>query len=119
MNAKGIGEDGEGQLVVRGEDVGDRGCHLTLAGELDMASAPLVRQAVDDAVARGRTEVTIDAARVTFIDSSALVVILTARSDLAESGGTVHLTNASAPVTRILEIAMLTDLLIDRSGDEP
>ena len=118
MAAKGFGDEGEKPLVVRGADLGDRQCHLTVTGELDMDAAPLVRQAVEEAVDRGRNQILIDAAGVTFIDSSALVVILTARTDLAEGGGTLHLTAASSPVTRILEIAMLTDLLIDGTGDE-
>ena len=118
MAAKGIGEEGERPLVVQSEDHGEWRCDLRLSGELDMDSAPLVRQAVDDAVGRGRNQVLIDAAEVTFIDSSALMVLLAARTALVDGGGTLQLSAASPPVTRILEIALISDMLIDSSDDE-
>jgi anti-sigma B factor antagonist len=94
-------------------------CHLTLRGEFDLDAVHLVRAALDDAIARGRKQVLIDAAGVTFIDSSALVVLLAGRADLVASGGTLHLSDASPPVTRLLDIAMLRDLMLDSSRDEP
>lgn len=118
MAAKGIGENGEQPLVVESADHGQWRCHLKLSGDLDMASAPLVRLAMEDAIGRGRNQVSIDAAEVTFIDSSALMVLLTARSELIDGGGTLRLSAASPPVTRILEIAMLSDVLIDSSDGE-
>jgi|RhiMethySRZTD1v2_1073278.scaffolds.fasta_scaffold01640_26 anti-sigma B factor antagonist len=118
MPVKGIGEEREQPLEVQSADHGESWCHLKLSGELDMASAPRVRQAVDDAVGRGRNQVLIDAADVTFIDSSALMVLLTARSELVDGGGTLRLSAASPPVIRILEIAMLSDVLIDSADDE-
>ena len=118
MHPDGLGEEGQQPLAVHGLDSGERWCHLTLSGELGLDSAPLLRQALEEAVGRGRNQVSIDAAGVTFIDSSALMVILTARRELIAGGGTLYLTDASPPVTRILEIAMLTDLLIDVASDE-
>lgn len=117
MAGKGIGEEGDQPLFVQHADVGELECLLTLSGELDLASVPLVRRAVDEAVGRGRTQVSIDAESVTFIDSSGLVVLVNARNELLERGGSLRVTSASAPVTRILEIAMLVDVLMDSSGD--
>ena len=118
MAPEGIGEEGQQPLALHTSDSGEWRCHVTVSGELDLNSAPVLREVLEDAVGRGRNRVSIDAAGVTFIDSSALMVLLTARNDLIAGGGTLHLTDASPPVTRILEIAMLTDLVIDASGDE-
>jgi anti-anti-sigma factor len=119
MAANGTGEEGEQPFVVHSADSGDRGCHLTLRGEIDMASAPQVQQAVDEAVGRGRNQVSIDAADVTFIDSSALMALLTAQNEVVDSGGSLHLTDASPQVIRVLHMTMLADVLVVRSGDEP
>jgi anti-sigma B factor antagonist len=53
--------------------------HLTVldvAGELDMATAPLLGDAIDDAVASGAAEVSVDLTRTTFMDSSGLNLLL-------------------------------------------
>ena len=118
MAPEGFGEEGQQPLALHSTDSGEWRCHVTASGELDLNSAPVLRQALEDAVDRGRNRLSIDAAGVTFIDSSALMVLLTARNDLVAGGGTLHLTDASPPVRRILEIAMLTDLVIDSSDDE-
>lgn len=118
MADKGLGEHGEQPFVVRSEDFGEWGCYLHLRGELDMHSAPLVRRAVEDAVGRGRNQVSVVAAEVTFIDSSALMLLLNARDELVKVGGTLRMTDPSRPVVRILEIAMLNELLIHSTGDE-
>jgi anti-anti-sigma factor len=118
MADKGLGEHGAQPLGVRSEDFGEWGCHLHVSGELDMHSGPLVRQAVEDAVRRGRNQVSVVAAEVTFIDSSALMLLLNARDELIKVGGTLRVTDPSRPVARILEIAMLNDLLIHNTGDE-
>jgi anti-sigma B factor antagonist len=119
MATGGIGEEGEHPLVLHSEDIGGSWCRLTLRGELDLDSAPRLRRAVEDAVGRGRNRFSIDAAAVTFIDSSGLMVLLNARSELADGGGTLHITDPSGPVMRILEIAMLADELIAPDGDQP
>ena len=118
MATRRTGGDGARPVKVHSADVGEC-CHLTLRGEFDLDSVQLLRAALDDAVARGRNQVLIDAAGTTFIDSAALIVLLAARAELDARGGTLHLTDASPPVRRILEIAMLGDLMIESPGDEP
>jgi|SRR5918997_162345 anti-sigma B factor antagonist len=116
MPGPGLDDEGEQPLVVHIRDAGDRGCHLTLRGEFDLHTAPLLRQALDDAVGRGRDQVVIDAAGVRFLDSSALMVLLAARDAVVAGGGRLHVAEASTSVRRVLEMVALTDLLLDSSG---
>ena len=124
MPGQGLDDEGEQPLMVHVRDAGDRGCRLTLRGEFDLHTAPLLRQALDDAVGRGRDEVLIDAAGVRFLDSSALMVLLAARDRVVAEGGRLHVADASTTVRRVLEMVALTELLLDSSGgassgDEP
>lgn len=106
---------GEPELCrVQSVDSGDWWCRITLSGELDLAGAPRVRQAVDDALGRDRRHIAVDAAGLSFIDSTGLVALLNAREEVTAAGGSLRLTAASPAVTRVLEMAGLDDLLEQR-----
>jgi anti-anti-sigma factor len=81
---------------------------LRLSGEIDMASAPALEEALLVALADGRP-VTVDMKDVTFIDSSGLKVIV---STAAESTPPAALTvkDPSPAVRRVLEIFGMTQL---------
>jgi|SoiMethySBSTD1v2_1073268.scaffolds.fasta_scaffold11973_1 anti-sigma B factor antagonist len=100
-------------FAVTSVDSGDWWCQISLAGELDIATGPQLRQAVADALGRGRRHVAIDAGRLSFIDSGGLVALLTARNEVTAAGGSLRLTDTSAQVTRVLEMAGLADELCD------
>ena len=117
MTSKGLGHGDQQPFVLDSDDIRESECHLVLSGDLDLAAAALLRQAIDVAFSRGRHHVSVDAEAVSFIDSAGLMVLLEARSDLTDAGGTLRLSGASQPVKRILEIAMLSDELLDTSGD--
>ena len=116
MPGPGLDDEDEQSLVVHILDSGERYCRIAVSGELDLHTAPLLRQALDDAVGRGRDEVLIDAAGVRFLDSSALMVLLAARDAVVAGGGRLHVAEASTSVRRVLEMVALTDLLLDSSG---
>jgi anti-anti-sigma factor len=65
--------------------VEDGGVTLTLAGELDLAGAEALEQAIDAARATGRW-VTIDLRPLEFIDSSGLRVLLALHNAAARDG---------------------------------
>ena len=117
--SKGLGEEDDHPFVVERADLEERRCRLTLRGELDLAAVPLLQHAVDHACGEGKHHVSVDAASVNFIDSAGLMVLLNAREQLREAGGTFRVTAASPPVVRILEIAMLADELLDTSESGP
>jgi anti-sigma B factor antagonist len=57
-------------------------CVVKLAGELDLYNAPQVRSALTDACADSPQRIVVDLADVEFIDSTALGVLIEARTQL-------------------------------------
>ena len=61
--------------------VGDA-CVVKLGGELDLYNAPVVREALEQATADSPQRVVVDLSEVEFIDSTALGVLIEARTKL-------------------------------------
>jgi anti-anti-sigma factor len=89
------------------------------AGELDAYTAPRLRRALVDIVdEQGNMRVAVDLSAVTFIDSSALSVLVGLYRRLMERGGTFALANPSRPVLKVLEISGLLRLIpVTGNGD--
>jgi anti-sigma B factor antagonist len=80
---------------------------VTVRGDLDMSTTPQLTDALSAAADQPVREVTLDLAGVTFIDSSALrVLVLTGRS-LADQGRTLQIGPRSERVARILTMTNL------------
>ncbi|HEY5836507.1 STAS domain-containing protein [Streptomyces sp.] len=60
---------------------------VTVAGEMDLISSPVVRQKVHEAVAEGRRSVVLDLAGVRFCDSSGVGVLIGARRLMRSCAG--------------------------------
>jgi anti-anti-sigma factor len=104
---------------VDSEDSG-QWCHLTVHGDVDIATAHLLGEAVADALARGRRHVAIDMRSVTFMDSTGLSAILVGRKAALAAGGSLLLTEISSTVQLVLDATNLTDLLVDAdAGGDP
>ena len=67
--------------VVRHE-LDERTGALTVEGELDLASAPSLKWALTDMLESGNDQVVVDLSNVTFIDSTALGVLVGIRKNL-------------------------------------
>lgn len=72
--------------VISSEKTGDA-CIVRLAGELDLYNAHAVREALVQACADGPERVIVDLSEVEFIDSTALGVLIEARSKLPNKQG--------------------------------
>ena len=70
------------QPVLGVEQQGDV-CVVKLGGELDLYNAPQIREALTDACADSPARVVVDLSEVDFMDSTALGVLIEARSLLA------------------------------------
>jgi anti-sigma B factor antagonist len=80
---------------------------IAVWGEIDLDTAPRLRDAVDDAIGNGSTRLVFDLSRVEFMDSSGISVILETRS----SGTDIVLRNPPHSVLRLIEATGLTDVL--------
>ncbi|WP_432834257.1 STAS domain-containing protein [Dactylosporangium sp. CA-092794] len=75
---------------------------ITVSGELDMTSAPELITVLREAIhSHGPSRVELDLTAVTFMDSTGLQVLVAANTDV---GGGLHITGASPPVRRLLQI---------------
>ncbi len=89
------------------------GVTIHLAGEVDLAAAPRVESAIEDALAGEETvDITIDLDGVTFLDSTGLRVLVGAHARCAGEGRSLTLVNPSVAVSRILEITGLGQTLL-------
>jgi anti-sigma B factor antagonist len=84
---------------------------LTLTGELDMASAPMLQSAVEGADLDARELVVLDLKGLEFIDSTGLRVILAVRKLCVERGQDLAITQGSPQVERLLSVTGVADHL--------
>jgi anti-sigma B factor antagonist len=77
---------------------------ITVGGECDMNAAPSLSVAVEAAFQRGVAHMVVDLNEVTFIDSTAIGILLAARERLHRSGGTFEVVCTNRNVVRVLEI---------------
>jgi anti-sigma B factor antagonist len=83
---------------------------LAVRGELDLASAPLVKQALEHAGAPGAT-VRLDLGGIEFMDSTGMRAIIEATRQAAAGGWTLQLGRAPAAVQRVFSVSGIERLL--------
>jgi anti-sigma B factor antagonist len=81
---------------------------VRVIGELDSATAPRLREELIGLINRGIRSVTVDLARLDFIDSTGLGVLVSAMKRLREHGGDLVLQSPKPSAMRVLEITGLT-----------
>ena len=84
---------------------------LTVTGEVDSSSAPALRTALDDALARGARELVVDLDGVTFLDSAGLCVLASTHRRSVEQGFGLRVLASTRAVMRPLQITGLWELL--------
>jgi anti-sigma B factor antagonist len=80
---------------------------ISVAGEIDVATAPQLREALHGVIAQGQSTVVLDLLAVTFLDSTALGVLVGGLKRCRESGGELHVVVADARIRKIFEITGL------------
>jgi len=80
-------------------------------GELDLAAADAFRTALQDALRRARRAVQVDLAAVTFIDSTALAVLVDAWRQAEERDVVLCVLRPAPNVRRVLDITGLDRLV--------
>jgi anti-sigma B factor antagonist len=83
---------------------------LTVRGEVDTATAPMLEQALDAAIRDSAGTFVVDLADVGFMDSSGINTLLRARALLGREERRIVLVCPPGPVRRVLELAGIVDL---------
>ena len=100
-------EPARAELSIEARAMGDRTV-LTVRGELDLYTAPALRDRVLAVAAEGQRRLVIDLSGVPFMDSSGLGVIVACLKRLRESGGDLALVTApGSPPSKLLSLTGL------------
>ncbi|MFL6090278.1 MAG: STAS domain-containing protein [Aeromicrobium sp.] len=95
----------------------DDGRTVVLAeGDVDLATAPMLREALGR-VLQNPGSVVVDVGGVGFIDSSGLNALVWGHQQAQKSGGSLSLRRPSPMLCRLLEITALDSLLLIDDGD--
>jgi len=92
---------------------------VTVVGELDMHTGPLLAERLEGVVEQGPDTVVVEMTQLTFMDSSGLSVLLGAHKSLAERGGSLILAGPNQYILKTLDITGLTDVLPVRGETKP
>jgi len=85
---------------------------LILSGELDLATAGALHEAVAEQLATGGVgELVLDLAKVSFLDSSGLGALLRIRGEVLAAGGNLRVSAVARGPARVIAIAGLADTL--------
>lgn len=94
------------EIQIRDADV-----RAFLSGEIDHHSAVEIREKIDESVIQsGAEQLILDFARVTFMDSSGIGLVMGRFRLMQESGGRVMLQNLPAPIKKVMKLAGLDKL---------
>jgi anti-sigma B factor antagonist len=83
---------------------------LTVLGEVDLATAPLLDEQITAAEAGATERIVVDLDRVSFMDSSGLQVLLTHVLS-EENGSRIRLTRGSPQVLRLFKVSGMFEQL--------
>lgn len=91
-------------------DAGDEATVLAIKGEIDVSTAPELRDRLLAVAQAGRRVVVVDLSEVTFLDSTALGVLVSGLRRLRAEGGDLRLVVTGRSVTKVLEITGLVEV---------
>lgn len=83
---------------------------LTVAGDIDLATAPILERVIEASVADGKNRLEFDLTEVAFLDSSALEVFVRARRLVSPGGGGLILRGVRPALMPVFELTGLVDL---------
>jgi anti-sigma B factor antagonist len=86
---------------------GDEIAVVGLQGEVDIYSAPQFKEVLIQSIDSGATHIIVDLSNVTFIDSTALGVLVSGAKRVRPQNGTLDIVCHDENITRIFEITGL------------
>jgi anti-sigma B factor antagonist len=85
---------------------------ITVSGALDLAAERRLRSDLSEAAGVTSREVVIDLRGVTFMDSSALAVLVHANQQFQRQGRVIACVTGAGPVQRLLDVTGLSHALL-------
>jgi len=91
------------RFEIRSELEGDT-ARLTVTGEIDIATAPRVEEAIATVLAQGASAVIVDLSRLAFVDSSGLRMLITLNDRAGAEGWSLGLLRPPEPAFSVFQI---------------
>jgi anti-sigma B factor antagonist len=89
---------------------------VAIGGEVDVASAPRLRECLVDLIAGGATQVVLDLDEVDFLDSTGLGVIVGALKRVRGQGGDLRVVCSTTRIRKVFELTGLDRALVVSSS---
>ena len=89
----------------------DSRMHIAPSGELDIATAPQLEQAISEATSEPVAELVLDLRALTFMDSTGLRTLAQANAKAVQAGTALSIWRGPRQIERVLEISGLGPLL--------
>jgi anti-sigma B factor antagonist len=104
---------------IQTEQLDERSYVISLAGEVDLYTAPEFKQQLLEVINQGAKDVVVDFSNTTFIDSTTLGVLVGGVKRLRTNEGQLSLVSSDRNITKIFEITGLDRVFtIHGSRDE-
>jgi anti-sigma B factor antagonist len=106
-----VAVSGVGDIAFGIEETADGDSRVfALRGELDLETAPALRQRLHRAIEEGHTDLVVDLSGLTFLDSTGISVLVDALKHVRRLDGTLVLRSPATRTRRVLEIAGLVEI---------
>lgn len=97
----------QSDFLVEAHNLSTGETQVVVKGEIDLVTVSTVEAVMDSL----RGQVVLDLRRVAFMDSTGIRLILTHRERLNSEGGHLRVVAHRGPVTRVIELAGLSDVI--------
>lgn len=84
---------------------------LQVTGEVDVATAPMLREQMRELAAKGAVHLIVDLSRVSFLDSTGLGALVGGLKRLREADGSLALVITASRILRVFQVTGLTNVL--------
>jgi anti-sigma B factor antagonist len=100
------------------EDAGEGRLVVAVRGEIDLFTAPELKGALGEAIEGGTTRIVVDLAETSFLDSTALGVLIGTVKRLRSRDGRLTIVNTDPNIAKTFEITGLDQIFTIRSSRE-
>lgn len=84
---------------------------VMVSGELDLETAPELRQALNTVIASGYQQIVLDVSELSFVDSQGLAALIHAQQQLSGNGRSLVLRSPQPALVNLLQLMGLRDIL--------
>ena len=98
------------EFALSEEALGDGRHVVAVRGEIDLFTAPELKKMLADAIENGATRVVVDLSETTFLDSTALGVLIGAVKRLRSRDGQLVIVNTGTNIAKTFEVTCLDQI---------